>query len=263
MLRGKSKRAGSPSRASRFTFGPARIRQAEQLADLVERLARRVVLRLAEQPVLPEASISTSIVWPPLTTSATAGRTPSLRAEKWREQMAFEMIDREERLADARPRALSPREAADHQRSRQPRTAASRRTHRPAPIVRRAVVSAALNHRLERAQMIARRDLRHHAAIMRDATRSATPPRWRAVRCPRRIATAVSSHEVSIASTLAALFPHSRMFVAALPRSRRVFCGVDHHALERIDGAIELRVAESSRVPCASLSPSRPRGAAP
>jgi len=57
---------------------PARVRQAEQPADLVERLAGRVVHGLAEQPVLQViAAISTRKVCPPDTIRATSGKSGS------------------------------------------------------------------------------------------------------------------------------------------------------------------------------------------
>ena len=47
---------GSPARATRSMAGPPGIAEAEQLGDLVEGLARRVVARLADALVAPRRS---------------------------------------------------------------------------------------------------------------------------------------------------------------------------------------------------------------
>ena len=104
----------------------ARIGQAEQLRRLVERLAGRVVLRVAEQPVAPDAvDVEELAVAARHEQRDERKRRPRL-GEQRRQQMAFEVMDADRRLAAARSRARS-------QRSRRP---AARRPV-PGPACRR------------------------------------------------------------------------------------------------------------------------------
>src|SRR5678815_4723628 len=87
------------------------------------------------------------------------------RPEKWGEEMTFEMIDRQERLAGNDGETLCSR-CSDHQRGRQTRTARGGKCiDRLDGQVR--TFERMLQHRLEHAQMISRSDLGYHATVRR------------------------------------------------------------------------------------------------
>ena len=140
----------------------AGIRKAEQLGDLVERFARRVVARAAEQPVAaPRLDVEQQRV--------SAGdeqrrerRHGVAMLERRREEMSFHVMHADHRNA-ARERERLGEAHADEQRADEPR----RVRHRDGveslePIVR--VGERALDDRHDRREMRARRDLGDDAA---------------------------------------------------------------------------------------------------
>src|ERR1700736_1125978 len=82
-----------------LNLGPARVTKSEKLRNFVERFAGRIVHGSANDPVIAQRTNKGRHVM-----SATDDERNirfSLRlAEKWREQMAFEMIDAEIRFAE-------------------------------------------------------------------------------------------------------------------------------------------------------------------
>ena len=75
IARGNAIASGSPRSAASVDRRTARVAEAEEPGDLVERLAGGVVDRLPEQAVPPWPRISTSIVCPPETSSTTSGNS--------------------------------------------------------------------------------------------------------------------------------------------------------------------------------------------
>ena len=96
----------------------ARVAEAEQLRGLVEGLAGGVVDGFAEQRVVADASTAMSWVWPPETSSATKGN-PARLGQQRRKQMAFEVMNADDRLSQRRTQAGGDA-GADQQRARQP-----------------------------------------------------------------------------------------------------------------------------------------------
>ena len=108
---------------------PAGIAEAEQLRHLVVRLARRIVARAAEQLVAAGLATRYRLVWPPDTTSTTAGSGSSPCCEHERFDVAGEVMDRHERHA-ARPGDATSRTTRRRAASRRARAPASPRPRR-------------------------------------------------------------------------------------------------------------------------------------
>ena len=165
-------RARQPHRAWRAALGEARqrrsarIRQAEKLRRLVERFAGGVVVRVAQQPVLARRPLtSKSWLWPPETSSATNGNAGRGVAQQRRQQVAFEVMDAERPECPARSPARLPRSRrrAARPRGRDPAYRRCRRGRRGAIP---ASASTRCDQRNHAAHVVARRELRHHAAVV-------------------------------------------------------------------------------------------------
>ena len=153
----------------------ARIAQPQQLRGLVEGLADRVVLGGAEQRVVADPLHRDDLGVPAGGEEQAIGKLGA-RGEPRRQRMRLEVVDRHQRLVgDHRDRLGGGQpddDTADQARARGRRHAVDRAD-------RKVGVRQRLgDDPVERLDMRARRDLRHHAAERRVLARPATAPRW-------------------------------------------------------------------------------------
>ncbi len=157
--KGKARRVAVCRRA--FHLRSARVGQAEQLCDLVERLADRVVDGGAEPHIIADAEHGDDLRVPARGEEQAVGKVER-RDKARRQRMRFEMIDRDKRRAmhqrDRLRRRQPDDDAADQARAGRGRDAAERRIADPGLLHRR------FDDAVEQVDMGARGDLRHHAA---------------------------------------------------------------------------------------------------
>ena len=145
---------------------PARISESQQFRDLIERLSRGIVARLAHQPVPDPSSTSNKCVCPPLTTSASAGYSTGSRPPRLqhnRVNVTFDVIHRDQRQSVAKHSAF----AYVMPTSSEPTNPgpASRRSHRDQRATSARCERFAYN-RHNRTQMFPRSQFRNHSAVL-------------------------------------------------------------------------------------------------
>ena len=206
MARGKSIAAGSPCSASSREHRPAGVPQAEHLRDLVERLTRRIVERLAQRPVdaplghVHERGVAARYDQRDQggATSGSANMLAKMWPSRWFTPTSGSPVAIDAPFAYASPTTSAPtspgplRHREGVERRERQRSARAQRLAR----LRERLV----DHADDRLGVLAARDLRHDPAepgmevdLARDHARAASS------RPPRMTAAAVSSHDVSIA----------------------------------------------------------------
>ena len=163
---GKRFRSAWPSRAVLLDLRAAGIRQADELRDLVERLADGVVARAVEHRHDAVAHVVDRRVAAGdderLRNRSGSGDRRPFALQVGREDVALEVIDRDERDAEAVGEALRAGDA-DQQRADESRAGGDRDRSTSLHAQLR-VVERARDQRKEMLQMFARGDLRHDAA---------------------------------------------------------------------------------------------------
>ena len=159
--RGKAKRAGSPSLRRALDIRPARIGQAEHLGRLVEGLAERVVDRRGPALVVADPAHQHDLRVAAGDEQQQIGEVEPVGQPR-RQRVAFEMVDRKQRLAGGAAIAfavISPTISPPTRPGPAVAAIASTSASRIPGIGKRRLDDA-----VQRLDMGARRDLRHHAA---------------------------------------------------------------------------------------------------
>ena len=140
----------------------ARIAQAHELGGFVKRLARRIVNRLAQQGVLPHPVDAHQLRVPAGNQQRHKRKAGRIGAQKRREQMAFQVVDADDRLVQRR-RQRAGRARTHQQRPGQPRPAGE--SHH-VNIVQCApgLLQHLARQRHHAADVVTAGQLRHHAA---------------------------------------------------------------------------------------------------
>src|ERR1700736_2486664 len=99
-----------------LNLGPARVTKSEKLRNFVERFAGGIVHGSANNPVIAQRTNKGRHGMSATDDERNIRFNPRL-AEKWREQMAFEMVDAEIRLSKTDRQAFRNRRT-DHKRAR-------------------------------------------------------------------------------------------------------------------------------------------------
>ena len=149
--------------------GTARVRQAEQPPDLVERLARRVVDRLPEQPV---AQVVAHLDEERVAAADDEGDERELGCRRLglvgveqprRVDVTLQVVDRHERQVERPGERLGHRDA-DEQRAREPGALGHRDRRDVRPVRQARSLARLVEDRDHPAQVRAGRDLRHDPA---------------------------------------------------------------------------------------------------
>ena len=199
--RGSAKRSGSPVSASARELRPARIRQPEQPCDLVEGFARRVVERLADDPVAAEPGDLDELRVAARHQQREERELGRLLLEQRASRCALQVVDRDrgdlEAVRERRMRA-SPRPAA----RRSARARPCRRSRRGRQLEARGRGQDLLDHRQQLARCGRARRARARRRRTPHGSRPGSRGARRACRGPAsKTATPVSSQLVSIPST--------------------------------------------------------------
>ena len=117
--RGSGTAVGSPVAASASSAGPAGIIEAEQLGRLVERLADRIVDGRRQALVAADAGHFEQLAMAARDQQQQIGEAEVRIDQPRRQRVAFEMVDRDQRLAGGERQALAG-EQRDHDATDQP-----------------------------------------------------------------------------------------------------------------------------------------------
>ena len=161
--RGNANRCPLPRFGQRRELRPAGVRQAEEPSDLVECFAGGIVERLADDPVAADAGDLDQLRVPARHQQRQERKVGRRLLEHAGEQMALEVMDGDRWDLEAVGQRRRQR-AADHQRANEAWTGRIRdsiEVAEPHP----GLGEHAFDHRQELRNVIARRELRHHAAV--------------------------------------------------------------------------------------------------